>query len=166
MYKYIIMLVMVPTMMFSMNDDEAVNARVEKEKGIFFEALKYQTGLYIHPATTADKIAPRTPSARNKGDRFQKQMAPQFEMSRAWVSTRDCEFLKIFKDEWISWPLAEHDDTLDATYYMIYGAMMQGALMPAQQTYRKEIWAHEATPDWRRPRNRENPMIDFTKAGQ
>jgi len=103
---------------------------VEKE-GVgnqFLELLRTQTALNIHGATTADQISPGNPSARNKGDRFQKQMAPHFQFSRVWLSNEDRDFLKVFKDEWMSWPRGEHDDTLDATYYMIYAAILMGGL--------------------------------------
>jgi hypothetical protein len=93
-------------------------------------------------------------------------MAPQFEMNRAMISTKECEFIKIFKDEWISWPIGEHDDTLDAVYYMLYGATMVGAIMPPQKREPVFFPGDEFPTDWRRPRSRENPMIDFTKAGQ
>jgi len=135
---------------------------VEKEGigGQFFETLKYQTGLYIHPATTADKITPSTPSARNKGERFQHQMAPHFEMSRVWVSNQSSLFLKIFRDEWVSWPLGEHDDTLDATYYMLYAAMLQGALViPMQHMHKVYV------DDWTIPKvKQENPWKAFLRS--
>ena len=116
---------------------------VEKEGsgGQFIELLRYNTNLPIHTASTADRIVPETPSARNKGDRFQKQMAPLFQYSRVWVTDRMLPFMKAFRDEWLLWPRAEHDDTLDATYYMIYGAMINGALAkPATPIVKKKHW--------------------------
>jgi len=116
---------------------------VEKEGsgGQFIELLRYNTNLPIHTATTADRIVPETPSARNKGDRFQKQMAPMFQYSRVWITDRLLPFMTKFREEWLLWPMAEHDDTLDATYYMIYGAMINGALAkPASPIVRKKNW--------------------------
>jgi hypothetical protein len=58
------------------------------------------------------------PSSKSKGIKFEVQMAPLFESSRAWVSDVETPFMKAFRDEWVGWPNADHDDTLDAVYYM------------------------------------------------
>jgi len=55
-------------------------------------------------------------------------MAPLFQFSRVKITDEISEFMTHFRNEWLLWPRAEHDDTLDATYYMTYGAMLQGAL--------------------------------------
>ncbi len=125
---------------------------VEREGsgGQFIELLRYNTNLPIHTASTADKITPETPSARNKGDRFQKQMSPLFQFSRVWITDAITEFMNHFRNEWLLWPRAEYDDTLDATYYMCYAAMLQGALArpalpkPARRWYALEP---EPTPE-------------------
>jgi len=129
---------------------------VEKEGsgGQFIELLRYNTNLPIHTASTADRIVPETPSARNKGDRFQKQMAPLFQYSRVWITDRTLPFMKAFRDEWLLWPRAEHDDTLDATYYMIYGAMINGALAkPATPKVKKHWYGIDTEPKEANPWN-------------
>jgi phage terminase large subunit-like protein len=65
---------------------------------------------------------------RSKGARLEKQMAPLFEYSRAWVSDVETPFIQSFIEEWLEWPSGRHDDTLDAVYWMCYIA--QGHLMP------------------------------------
>ena len=60
-------------------------------------------------------------------------MAPYFEFSRVWVSNEENKFLNTFRDEWLSWPIGTYDDTLDATYYMIYAAVMMGGLAQQQR---------------------------------
>jgi hypothetical protein len=64
----------------------------------------------------------------SKADRFEKQMAPIFEFSRAWMSDAETNFLKAFEEEWLLFPNAEHDDTLDAVYWML--SITQGYTMP------------------------------------
>jgi hypothetical protein len=59
---------------------------------------------------------------KSKGERFQKGMGPLFEFSRAWIADIETPFLRAFREEWVSWPYAEHDDTLDAVYWMLYAA--------------------------------------------
>jgi len=115
---------------------------VEREGsgGQFIELLRYNTNLPIHTASTADKITPETPTARNKGARFQGQMAPLFQFSRVWITDAITEFMNHFRNEWLLWPRAEHDDTLDATYYMCYGAMLQGALARPALPKPKRNW--------------------------
>ena len=72
------------------------------------------------------------PGDRSKGYRFQKEMAPLFEFSRVWVSDGHDSLLNEFTNEWVGFPLAPHDDTLDAVYWMLKGAV--GNLMPVDET--------------------------------
>ena len=67
-------------------------------------------------------IRSHTGEARSKGSRFEKVLAKLFQYGRIMISDRETEFLKAFKDEWISWPGAQHDDTLDAVYMMVKAA--------------------------------------------
>lgn len=122
---------------------------VEKEGvgGQFVQMLQMYPHLSIHPATTADKISPNVPSARNKGDRFQKQMAPVFERGTARISNRPTKFLNTFRNEWISWPLLKNDDTLDSTYYMLYAGTMLGAFHVSKGAFGTE-------KDWREPKRK------------
>jgi hypothetical protein len=60
------------------------------------------------------------PGRQSKGKRFEIGMAPLFEFNRAWVADVDTPFLRAFREEWVRWPHGEHDDTLDAVYWMLY----------------------------------------------
>lgn len=68
---------------------------------------------------------------RSKGERFEGSggLGYCFEFSSAWISDAETPYLKNFKDEWVQWPNGTNDDTLDATYYMLYVA--QAFLMQA-----------------------------------
>jgi hypothetical protein len=59
------------------------------------------------------------PGSSSKGERFENAMAPIF--TRGWARLVDVSspFLNVFRDEWLRWPKAEHDDTLDAVYWML-----------------------------------------------
>lgn len=65
---------------------------------------------------------------RSKGERLEKQMAPLFEYSRAWVTDAETPFIQAFRREWLLWPNDDHDDTLDAVYWMC--SIAQNNLMP------------------------------------
>jgi hypothetical protein len=67
-------------------------------------------------------LMPLTTGGRTKGARFERGMAPLFQFSRAWISDVETPFLRAFRDEWARWPHGEHDDTLDAVYWMLYVA--------------------------------------------
>ena len=120
---------------------------VEKEGvgGQFVQQLQMYPHLPIHPCTTADKISPNVPSARNKGDRFQVQMAPVFQRGAARLSNKPSPFLNTFRNEWVSWPLGTYDDTLDAVYYMLYAATMFGGFNVSKGTF-------GTGRDWRGPK--------------
>lgn len=122
---------------------------VEKEGvgGQFVQQLQLYPHLPIHPASTADKISPNVPSARNKGDRFQKQMAPVFQRGACRLSNRPTKFLNVFRNEWISWNLGPYDDTLDSTYYMLYAATMFGGFNVSKGAF-------GTAKDWRKPKRR------------
>jgi len=53
---------------------------------------------------------------RAKGKRIEDWLAPRCQAGRIWFSNVENEFLRVFKDEWLSWPDGKHDDTLDAVY--------------------------------------------------
>ena len=56
-----------------------------------------------------------------KGKKFQEQMAPHFQMGRCWISDAPTEYLNEFRGEWVGWEAgAANDDTLDATWCMMY----------------------------------------------
>lgn len=90
----------------------------------FFNLLRGQTTLPIMPMPI------KGTAVKSKGERFEKQMGPMFEFSRAWVSDSNTPFLNSFKNEWGSWDGTQrgHDDTLDAVYWMLMVAM--GHLVP------------------------------------
>ena len=78
--------------------------------------------------TSSLPLMPCHTGRRSKADRFEKQMAPLFEYSRAWVSDAQTPFLQAFENEWLLFPNAEHDDTLDSVYWML--TIAQNNIMP------------------------------------
>lgn len=78
--------------------------------------------------TSSLPLMPCHTGRRSKADRFEKQMAPLFEFSRAWVSDAQTPFLQAFENEWLMFPNAEHDDTLDAVYWML--SVAQNNVLP------------------------------------
>ncbi|MEN8242524.1 MAG: hypothetical protein ABFS17_11420 [Chloroflexota bacterium] len=77
----------------------------------FFHLMLRTSRLPLQPVSTGRS---------SKGERFEKGMAPLFQFRRAWVSDIETPFIRAFKDEWVRWPQGEHDDTLDAVYWMLY----------------------------------------------
>ena len=67
-------------------------------------------------------VIPLHTGRQSKAVRFEKGMAPLFQLGRAWVADHETPFLRAFREEWVRFPLAEHDDTLDAVYWMLYTA--------------------------------------------
>lgn len=67
-------------------------------------------------------VVPMNPGGSGKGERFQKAMAPLFERGLARVADAETAFLRAFREEWVRWPRGKHDDTLDATYWMLMAA--------------------------------------------
>jgi hypothetical protein len=55
----------------------------------------------------------------SKGERFERGMAPLFESRRVWVADVETPFLRAFREEWLQWPGGDHDDTLDAVFWML-----------------------------------------------
>lgn len=85
-------------------------------------------GLMLRTSTLP--LMPCHTGRRSKGERFEKQMAPLFEFSRAWVSDAQTPFLQALENEWLLFPNAEHDDTLDAVYWML--TIAQNNIMPVE----------------------------------
>lgn len=75
----------------------------------FYHLMLRSSALPIMPMTTN----------QSKGERFEIGMAPLFQFRRAWVVDIETPFIRAFKQEWVSWPHAPHDDTLDAVYWML-----------------------------------------------
>jgi len=80
--------------------------------------------------TSSLPLMPCHTGKRSKADRFEKQMAPLFEFSRVWVSDAQTNFLQAFEREWTMFPNDDHDDTLDAVYWMLHVA--QYNIMPVE----------------------------------
>lgn len=74
-------------------------------------------------------IVAMNPGRTGKGERFEGVMGPLFERGIARLVNVESPFLRAFKEEWLRWPQGEHDDTLDAVYYMLMAA----------QTYLRKI---------------------------
>lgn len=82
-------------------------------------------------------VVPMLPAGRSKGQRFERGMAPLFQFGRAWVADVETPFLRAFRDEWLRWPHGDHDDTLDAVYWMLFAArhhMAGGARMKEERS--------------------------------
>lgn len=61
-------------------------------------------------------LVPITHGRKSKGARFEDWLAPRCQAARIWFSSVENEFLRAFYDEWLSWPNAQHDDTIDGIY--------------------------------------------------
>jgi hypothetical protein len=77
----------------------------------FFHLMLRTSRLPLQPVNTGRS---------SKGERFEKGMAPLFQFRRAWVADVETPFIRAFRDEWVRWPSGDHDDTLDAVYWMLY----------------------------------------------
>ena len=64
-------------------------------------------------------IVSMNPGGQGKGPRFQNAMAPLFERGWARITDAESPFMQAFRHEWLRWPWGDHDDTLDATYWML-----------------------------------------------
>ncbi len=73
---------------------------------------------------------------RSKGDRFEIWLGPRFEMSRIWISNVQTPFITDFRNEWLTYPRAKHDDCLDAVYMAAFAGE---GFMPsrAERSFRK-----------------------------
>lgn len=85
---------------------------------------------------------------KGKGERFEKWLAPRFQAARIWIADRDTPFLNEFRNEWVTWPNAPHDDCLDGVYM---AAVAGEGFMPATA---------ERTFAGRRER-KESPLFAF-----
>lgn len=70
-------------------------------------------------------LLPMYPGRSSKGERFERGMAPLFQWGHAWLANAETPFLRAFREEWLRWPDGEHDDTLDAVYWMLMAARHQ-----------------------------------------
>ena len=71
------------------------------------------------------RIPPLVPikhGRRSKGDRFENWLAPRCETGRIWFSNVPTPFLTSFYNEWLTYPNAKHDDTIDAVYMCAWTA--------------------------------------------
>jgi hypothetical protein len=78
---------------------------------------EFYQSLSSHPQLP---IQPMNPGGKGKGPRYQKVMAPLFERGWARISDKESPFMQAFRREWLRWPWTDHDDTLDAVYYMLF----------------------------------------------
>jgi len=61
-------------------------------------------------------LIPVTHGRVSKPWRIQEWLAPRFQAGRIWMSDTPNEFLMHFKNEWLEFPNAKHDDVLDSVY--------------------------------------------------
>jgi phage terminase large subunit-like protein len=92
----------------------------------FYHLLSRRAGLPL--------VAMR-PGRHSKAVRFERGMAPAFEGRRAWVLDVETEFLRAFQEEWAAFPHGQHDDTLDAVYWMLTAA--QGNLLQREKASKR-----------------------------
>lgn len=96
-------------------------------------------------------LIPAHTGNRSKGERFEKQMAPLFQMTRVWVTDEKGPFISAFKQEWLSWPNGEHDDCLDAVYYMTLAATQIGGLAQPEEDFTGRSMSSWSIPQERTP---------------
>jgi len=74
---------------------------------------------------------------KSKGERFVDWLAPRFQKTRIWITDSPSPFIREFRNEWLGWDKAPHDDCLDATYIAAWGAQHY---MPskAERTFRRK----------------------------
>ena len=71
-----------------------------------------------------------------KGEKFEDVLAKLFFNSQLWIGDIETPFLKVFKNEWVTWDGTQrsHDDTMDAAYSGAY--IIQGKLIvPKMNSY-------------------------------
>jgi len=112
---------------------------------------KGQEFYYLLLANSRIPLIPGYTGNKSKGERFEKQMAPLFQFSRVWVTDMLSEFEREFEQEWVAWPNTEHDDCLDAVYYMTEAAAQIGSLAPPRNTVVRA--SHWAIPQERKQSN-------------
>jgi hypothetical protein len=77
---------------------------------------EFYQSLSSHPLLP---IVSMNPGGEGKGPRFQKVLGPLFERGWARITNAESSFMQSFRREWLRWPWGDHDDTLDATYWML-----------------------------------------------
>ena len=77
---------------------------------------EFYHSLSSHPSLP---IVSMNPGGKGKGPRFQKVLGPLFERGWARITDAESSFMQSFRREWLRWPWGDHDDTLDATYWML-----------------------------------------------
>lgn len=82
---------------------------------------------------------------RSKGDRFENWLAPRFSAARIWIADIYHPFLTTFKEEWLSFPSAPHDDCLDAVYMAAFAGE---GFLPATSTERTFGQRNRRTNPW------------------
>ncbi len=78
---------------------------------------EFYQSLSSHPQLP---IVRMNPGGQGKGPRFQNVMAPLFQRGWARTSDKESPFMQAFRREWLRWPWGDHDDTLDAVYWMLF----------------------------------------------
>lgn len=74
---------------------------------VFYDNLVRMSELPLIPIGTRRK---------KPGYRYEDVMAPQFEFGRVLLMENKTPFLRVFTDEWVSFPDGAHDDTLASTF--------------------------------------------------
>lgn len=78
------------------------------------------------------RMLPFNPGRTAKGVRFEKVLGKVFRTNRLKIlDDPENDFLEAFEEEFVKYPLASHDDTLDAVYWAVFAA--QGHLKMSQE---------------------------------
>jgi hypothetical protein len=67
--------------------------------------------------TTNLPLIPFTKGNRKKREIYHKVLAPAFQSTRLRITDAPNKFVIAFKNEWLTYPAAQHDDALDAVFY-------------------------------------------------
>jgi len=100
----------------------------------FYGNLLRQTVLPVYECSPA-KVA----VGRGKGARFENWMSPYFQFRRAYIADYENSFFNHFRNEWLNFPNAKHDDTLDAVFWAMWVAAIMGDLVMKNTGYTNEI---------------------------
>lgn len=67
-------------------------------------------------------LIPVKSHGKSKGKRFEEYLAPRFKMGRIKITDTPTPFINAFISEWVGFPSAPHDDTIDSVYMCVIGA--------------------------------------------
>jgi hypothetical protein len=88
-------------------------------QGIGFETLgKGEVAFNVLLRTTNLPLIPSRVGNMQKRVRYGKILAPAFQSGRIRLTDAPNAFIQAFRSEWLGFPVAEHDDALDAVFHL------------------------------------------------